>query len=466
MRKNVFILTASFFLLIALASCSAKKPSEIVPLPVEKAKISIYPAATHFDGITREMRSAGYWISKIKNPDAEILGRKGINALNARTVKESIFIKDIRYFPAKYPARAEAAKIKKDIDLYARYYDGVAEERVGKEHLSQITDNIDFSVFEKTINVKFAMTVKYAELKGLPSDQPLYSSMDTLDLDRMQLTLLDLGTPMAVLCATKDNQWFYVISEIAEGWIRRDSFAFCRQYDIKKHKQWKNTGVCISASADIYADKDMKKFLESVKMGTNLQFYKIDGSRVEIRMPSANKSGWLEYKKAFADKSGISSGFLKYTGRNVLNQAFKNLNQPYGWGGMNGDADCSSFLKQVFACFGIILPRNSTGQSRTGKASANFDVVQDSDTAKAERIMKQGTPGISILYFPGHIMLYIGSDNNKPYIIHSVRGYTEDYDDVSEVYIINKVAVTSMDIGEASKKGSYLRRASLMRTIK
>ncbi len=40
------------------------------------------------------------------------------------------------------------------------------------------------------------------------------------------------------------------------------------------------------------------------------------------------------------------------------------LNQPYGWGDMYGEQDCSRFLQMVFATVGIMLPRDSKDQAQ------------------------------------------------------------------------------------------------------
>ncbi|MCL2485390.1 MAG: NlpC/P60 family protein [Endomicrobia bacterium] len=469
-QRRMTILIILLFAAFVFSSCASKPKTVFVlsseSVPAKKTEaIVLHPAPLAFGDVPRDMKSAGYWISKIKNPDAEILDRKGINSLNAKTTNVSMFLKDIRYFPPRYSGRMAEDKLKKALSAFAKHYDGSGEEPVGKEYFLEIADNVDFELLRSTVTVRFAMTINFAQLRAIPFDKPLYSSLDTLDIDRVQFTLLDLGSPLAILYQTKDKKWLYAVSEIAEGWISRDSVAFCTQDDIKKHKSWKNTAVTISANTDIFKDKFMKNFLFSVKMGTQLQFYKIYDNYVEIRIPGADKNGRLEYKKAAVASSDIHEGFLKYTQRNVLIQAFRNLNQPYGWGGMNGDQDCSAFLKQVFACFGIILPRNSTGQSQVGAFFMGFD-ANESETARAERIIKHGTPGATFLYFPGHIMLYIGHDNKKPYVIHSVRGYAEDDTNLSNVYLLNKVAVTTLNIGEDSKKGSFLKRTTLMRTVK
>ena len=77
---------------------------------------------------------------------------------------------------------------------------------------------------------------------------------------------------------------------------------------------------------------------------------------------------------------------------------FKHMNSPYGWGGMNGEQDCSSFIRQIFACFGITLPRNSTGQIQNGTFAASFE-KNEPEHLRAQRIIKTGVPGISLYIF-------------------------------------------------------------------
>ena len=142
------------------------------------------------------------------------------------------------------------------------------------------------------------------------------------------------------------------------------------------------------------------------------------------------------------------------------------MNSPYGWGGMNGEQDCSSFIRQIFACFGIKLPRNSTGQIQSAGVFAGKFEKGEAEYIRMQRILQNGIPGITLLYFPGHIMLYVGSEGANPYIIHSIWGYGEETENESKTYLINRVAITSMNVGEASKKGSLLQRVSMMKILK
>ena len=76
------------------------------------------------------------------------------------------------------------------------------------------------------------------------------------------------------------------------------------------------------------------------------------------------------------------------------------------------------------------------------------------------------TPAISLLYLPGHIMLYIGTENNTPYIIHAIWG-TEHFISKKEsvVSFINKVVVSNLSIGEGTSKGSLLQRIKKVNTL-
>ncbi|MCL1971431.1 MAG: NlpC/P60 family protein [Endomicrobia bacterium] len=462
---------ASIFILLVLClfSCSAKnQPNTKKNLneSLNAKDITICPAPTAFQDVNRMMKSPGYWISKLHNPDKIILSAKEIEAINAKTLGKSIYMTDVQYFQPRYYRRNAAANHKKMLNTFSKYYDGTSEKPVGMAHFAELDKNINYSMFDSTVNVRFAMTVSYAELRALPSYESLFSSLDTLDLDRIQITQLDLASPVAVIYSTLDNEWFYVISEIAEGWLHKNTIAFCRQDVIKDYKRWDRFAVITSPKADIYKNEEMSDFFDYVSMGMALPIAEVKGNIAEIRIPRVKPDRTLGFQKAYISLSDISVGYMKYTQRNVIQQAFKHLNSPYGWGGMNGEQDCSSFLRQIFACFGIKIPRNSTGQIESAGIFAGSFEKGEPDYLRAQRIISNGTPGITLLFFPGHIMLYVGNEGPNPYIIHSIWGYGEDSPNESKTYLINRVAITSMNIGDASKKGSLLQRVTLMKTVK
>ncbi len=141
------------------------------------------------------------------------------------------------------------------------------------------------------------------------------------------------------------------------------------------------------------------------------------------------------------------------------------LNTPYGWGGAHGQQDCSQFVQEVFATVGLALPRNSSEQAHVGSLVARFE-PKDSDDKKLDAILARAVPGTCLLHMKGHVMLYIGSVAGRPYAIHDVWAYREPAPDGADVLrIINRVAVTDLWLGDASRIGSLLHRLKSIRAL-
>ncbi|MDR3048281.1 MAG: SH3 domain-containing protein [Elusimicrobiota bacterium] len=487
-KKTTLILSCFLLAAALFGGCAAKKPI-------------LSPAPVVFDGVGVDMKSAGYWISKINNPDNILLNKQQIEKLNNEYFKSNL-LKDILTFKDSYYRKFFANAYKKTLNSYKKYYDSSLSQKGVKEFIDEIDENINYDILSKNGETLFALTVKSSPIRILPSSQVLYSSLETEGLDRIQATQINLGTPVAVMYATKDGNWFFVAAPETEGWIARDDIAFCskeelRQYLNRQDKQeiapaktissanakskndkTKNPSAAIAAPqeqnvlimtispvTDIYEDKAKTRFLAQVNMGTELSAIKIEGGMIQIKMPYRDKNENLKIKDAFVDLSDISVGYLKYTQRNVLTQAFKQLNSPYGWGGQNEYQDCSSFLKNIFSCFGLKFPRNSSSQIRQSANLKNIKFNKETPLAKkAQTIRTNAIAAMSLLYLPGHIMLYIGFENDNLYVIHSIWGYG-DKNNTNRTFIINRAVVTNTDLGGGSKKGSLLERITEMKVL-
>jgi cell wall-associated NlpC family hydrolase len=99
------------------------------------------------------------------------------------------------------------------------------------------------------------------------------------------------------------------------------------------------------------------------------------------------------------------------------------MGQTYGWGGLYENRDCSALIQDVFAGFGLPLPRNSKDQADFGE---NISLKELSGPEKQSLIRTQGVPLQTLLYMPGHIMLYLGPDpaSDQPVICHAMWGVT------------------------------------------
>jgi hypothetical protein len=418
------------------------------------------------------MRSPGFWIAKIKKPDAVLLNGQEIEKLNSE-FEENKLVNNLTKFGTSYFAGKNfGTSLKKTLAKYNKYKNEKLGAKNIKSALTKVSSNINFSSLNAPVAIQYGLAVKSSDLRIIPATIPLYSSKETEGLDRLQVTRLHLGEPLIVSYKTKDGKWFYVFAREAEGWMEASDIGFCNKETWNsllktngaKTKTASDFVIVISAVADIYADEERTEFISYAQMGTRFTAEETKDNLVKIKMPSADNKGVLYFKEAFIGKGDISRGYLKYSRRNVLEQAFKYLNTPYGWGGQDDFLDCSSFIKNVFSCFGINLPRNSAAQIHSTSMMKNISFFkEDDEKSKGAKIMGKALEGASLLYFPGHIMLYIGQANHQPYAIHSIWGYRDKND--KNLYLINKTAVSGMNLGKNSKKGSLLERTSFIKNM-
>lgn len=416
--------------------------------------------------VSRKMKSAGYWISKIKNPDKEILTQNQIKAKNKELFKDLIYLNNIETFP-EYVSTASLKRQQKQIFklfYYRKYIDG-SFNTINKNYVNDIHNSIKFPNSKK-IKTKYALATSYTDIRLMPSDTNFLYDKITYDIDRLQVSSIDIGTPLIALLSTKDNKWTFVVSYSAEGWVKTKDIAFTSKQTFSDWINEKNFIVVTNTGTDIYLNKELTKYYDFIRMSTKLPILKkFDNNIICVKIPKKTNKDNLIFEKVYLNGEDINVGYLKYTQRNVLQQAFKHLNSPYSWGGYNGDPDCSTFIRQVFGSFGLILPRNSLAQIKSGNKQTTLK-RKTSDSEKSKEIISKTTPAISILYLPGHIMLYIGNENDTPYIIHAIWG-NEHFINKKErvVSFINKVVVSNLNIGKGTSKGSLLHRVTKVNTL-
>jgi len=151
-----------------------------------------------------------------------------------------------------------------------------------------------------------------------------------------------------------------------------------------------------------------------------------------------------------------------FTRRAVLAEAFDLLGAPYGWGGKDGGYDCSRFLLELFGRFGIDLPRHSARQAEAGTFSLDVSGVEDPDE-KLLLFEAAARRGIALLYFPGHIMLYLGTTKEGvPMVMHAFSEYltTCEGTDLETVNRVDRVAISDLSLGQGSSRGDFLSRVS------
>ena len=111
-------------------------------------------------------------------------------------------------------------------------------------------------------------------------------------------------------------------------------------------------------------------------------------------------------KPSTGSSSNTSKPSNASVGQKIANKGCEYIGNPYVYGGnsLTNGIDCSGFVQQIHAKYGISTPRNSTSLRYGGKAVAVSDMM----------------PG-DVVCYEGHVAIYIGggqivhASNSKPY---------------------------------------------------
>ena len=111
-------------------------------------------------------------------------------------------------------------------------------------------------------------------------------------------------------------------------------------------------------------------------------------------------------KPSTGSSSNTSKPSNTSVGQKIANKGCEYIGNPYVYGGnsLTNGIDCSGFVQQIHAKYGISTPRNSTSLRYGGKAVAVSDMM----------------PG-DVVCYEGHVAIYIGggqivhASNSKPY---------------------------------------------------
>ncbi len=420
-------------------------------------------------GVTREMRTAGFWVARHPSPDEPVLSARGVTILNRR-LEAAGLTEDLTRVPAVVPGGSVRGQLTEIIDgLKKRILFDTDGKPVSRDFVAGFDREVD-SVPDQ-VEPLFGFIVRPAALRLLPTAVSLYAEPGDVDFDELQNSGLETAAPVMVLAHSRDRQWLFVHDAISSGWVSAASVARTPRAVFARYASPSRPLVIISARADVFLDKEMTEYLIAARMGTVFSFKSVSPSFWEVEVPVVDGNGQARFVSAYIPKKDASAGPLAYTPRVIYEQAFKLLDAPYGWGDMNGGQDCSRFLQMVFASVGICLPRNSAVQGKVGVMLGGFNEKLPA-AKKASFIIEEGLGGATILRLSGHIVLYLGSYDDKPCAIHSAWAYREPFPagegkaGGERARVIGRVAVTSLDLGAGSSKGSLLERVLSARILK
>ncbi len=416
-----------------------------------------YSAPSQLPNVKSQMLTAGFWISKHPSVDQIVMNEEQIRAFNDNIRNNLKLTKDIFSLVENFKTESLMDVFKKNLEDYAEggYYtiDGTRNDAAFME---KVKTSMHLSGLVLGVAPRYGIIIHRADQRFLPTAQGLFAQRGDVDFDELQNSALDIGTPVAVIHKSQDGKWSYVLSELSDGWVKTQNIAFGDSKVIKNFLGQEKFVVITSPKADIFLNDAMTEFYDETRMGVTLPLLEESEKHWIVELPLKDKQGQLQMGIAFIPKSMAHRGYLPYTARSIYNQAFLMLDKPYGWGDMNGQQDCSRFLQMIYATAGIHLPRDSKDQAQVGEPLSSFD-GKTQDKAKLE-FFKNIPGATSVLTLKGHILLYLGMIEGTPYAIHETSGYSQTKDDRQIKYVLNRVIVSDLSLGEGSTKGSLLRR--------
>ena len=416
-----------------------------------------YPAPSRLPHVTSQMLTAGFWIARHPSVDTMVMSFEQINTFNAHIRDELKLTKDIFLLEEHFQTESLMDVLKNDLSNFTdKGYYNIAGIRNDSSLIDKAKVNMHLSGVVLGVAPKYGLVIHYADQRFLPTSEGLFEQKGDVDFDQIQNSALDIGTPVAAVHRSLDGKWYYVLSALSDGWVKAENIALGDMKQVQSFAQAKGFVVVTGPKVDIFLDPLMKTFVDFARMGVQFPLLEENDYQWVIQIPIKDKQGQLQLVKGYILKSQAHRGYLPYTARTIYHQAFTMLDKPYGWGDVNGWQDCSRFLQMVYATVGIELPRDTKNQAQVGQPLAVFD----EKTANPEKLesLKNVLGASSVLAMKGHIVLYLGMADDIPFAVHATSGYYHTEGDIEVKYVINRVVVSDLSLGENSVKGSLIRR--------
>ncbi len=302
-----------------------------------------------------------------------------------------------------------------------------------------------------------AITMERVNVHALPTTHAFYLDPrkvgEGFPFNYNQNSALHMNVPLYVSHLSRDGKWAFVRASYAFGWVKTSDIAYV---DKKFIRAFKNGKYAITIKDNLRLFNEKGKAVSFVKLGTLFPVAK-DGKRYLAAARTARGQALIK-KVQVHTKGIIAKKPLPFTSRNVARVAREFYGEPYGWGGGYGCRDCSATTRDFLGVFGIFLHRNSSKQAKDGQT---IYIRGSSKKARKRHIIREAEPFRSLLYVPGHIVLYLGQYRGEPVIMHTYWGIRKK--DGSKL-ITGRTIITTTEPGK--ERRDVKESSKLINTLK
>ncbi len=436
--KTKYKLIAIIVLLIIAIYLLKTQPKEYLKENNEEEEMNI-----PIDERTLTLEDGEFWISKIQPKDQLLMNSTDIEEYNKRSFQKEESLMDLR--------EHEASADKEDILSLIQSLSKVPKEErydsngnlMDKDFYNHLISNMNLDSIEDRVHIQYGIAINRTMIRTFPTFETSYNKKDDYQFDRFMETAIYPWEPLILYWESRDGLWYFGRTYNYIGWIPKEDVALGDRDEI----------FHLTHSQDFLMVIDRQISIDDTlyDMGVRIPLIDEGDNSYRILIPKkGDKDNLFFIEKELAKSNSLHQGYLPYTKENILLQAFKFKDEEYGWGGMNNTRDCSAFIMDIHRSFGIMLPRNTIDQGKN-----NIGKLYDFSSMRTlgEGLEALETlPPASILYMPGHTMLYLGQHEGKHYMIHQFAGYYEETEGGLKYISVMKTAVTPVDIKASSEK--------------
>lgn len=417
----------------------------------------------HESSVDSAMCSSLYWYGKTGvSSDTLLMTKEQIVKKNQEMLHApaanmyDLFQMESNYDAKKLKESLAKAKADEDTKYYCK-----GNQLDMEAYLNAINEAILTTGYEEeNRQIQYAVSVAEANIKSIPTDDIIgYSANDTDDEFQSSSMVVNEAFIIKQRCELQGEVFYYGCTDNCAGWVNAKDLAICRSY-----QEWfdacyasvyeKNFIVVTEGQITLEAsmfDTSISKV--ELPMGTILKLIpqseipanineRATWHNYNVYLPTRNAEGYYEKKMAqISQHYNVSVGYLPYTQKNLLDLSFECLGDRYGWGGMLNAMDCSAYTKNVNRCFGLKIPRNTSWQKEIPGLA--IDLSQKTSEEKLQ--LFQTLPAGTMLYMPGHTMIYVGMDKDMGYVINDCGSLVDSVKD-SGVIKVNSVILNSLSV--------------------
>ena len=431
------------------------------------------------DGVSPEMMNPDFWISEDVNEllmtSDEIAQFNYANRVHQKTgdgvqmpyfdeYEDTLDGNILRAF-----LNENASMAPKDPSKY--YLNG---NKTTKEYWDDLIKLSNIEGIPDEIEVRFGFTVKRMTLRLFPTEDRVFEDPSDELFDYMLYAECMPYMPVLILHESLDGEYLYVVFDSYASWVRKDAVAMCKDRDDWNDRQnpehWLTvTGRELRLGDDPYVEavRDLvlpmgtrMELIPSSEAPSSISNRSTYGNYI-VKVPTRGTDGFIKDEYVLIPISDDATiGYLPLTSANIVRQAFKLLGDRYGWGGDLRANDCTGITREIYRCFGVLLPR--VGQS----GSTGVYKVDMSDMSSEEKleVIKDLAPG-SLISMPGHMTIYLGTVDGIPYVISATGSFSVPAPGPTETIHANTVIVTSIYV-RLSSQNTWLDAMKTALTLK